>query len=78
MSLLLPAYTHLIILTVARTHLFIGKPDTPENRAGFVSTIPLGRPSEPSDIANACCYLASDEASFITGTALEVDGGRCV
>ncbi|KPA38916.1 3-oxoacyl-acp reductase [Fusarium langsethiae] len=60
------------------THLFIGKPDTEENRAGFVSTIPLGRPSTPSDIANACCYLASDEAAFITGVDLEVDGGRCV
>ncbi|KAF5584875.1 3-oxoacyl-(acyl carrier) reductase [Fusarium subglutinans] len=60
------------------THLFIGKPDTEENRKGFVSTIPMGRPSTPSDIANACCYLASDEASFITGVDLEVDGGRCV
>ncbi|PTD03427.1 4-formylbenzenesulfonate dehydrogenase TsaC1/TsaC2 [Fusarium culmorum] len=60
------------------THLFIGKPDTEENRAGFVSTIPIGRPSTPSDVANACCYLASDEAAFITGVDLEVDGGRCV
>lgn len=32
----------------------------------------MGRPSTPSDIANACCYLASDEASFITGVDLEV------
>lgn len=57
---------------IVRTHLFIGKPDTEENRKGFVSTIPLGRPSTPSDIANACCYLASDEANFITGVNLEV------
>ncbi|CEJ92674.1 Putative Oxidoreductase, short-chain dehydrogenase/reductase [[Torrubiella] hemipterigena] len=67
-----------VVGLTAMTHLFLGKPDTPENRAAFVSTIPMGRPSEPADIANACCYLASDEAAFITGTALEVDGGRCV
>ena len=67
-----------LIATTSRTHLFLGKPDTPENRAAFVSTIPLGRPSMPSDVANACCYLASEEASFITGTNIEVDGGRCV
>lgn len=52
--------------------------DTPEMRAKFVSTIPLGRFSKPLDVANACLYLASDEAEFITGTCIEVDGGRCV
>ncbi|HJS32461.1 MAG TPA: glucose 1-dehydrogenase [Alphaproteobacteria bacterium] len=52
--------------------------DTPENRAKFVGSIPLGRLSQPEDIANAALYLASDEANFITGVALEVDGGRCV
>jgi 3-oxoacyl-[acyl-carrier protein] reductase len=52
--------------------------DTPENRAKFKATIPLGRLSTPRDIANAALYLASDEAEFITGVALEVDGGRCV
>lgn len=57
---------------------FMGVPDTPENRAKFTATIPLGRFSTPDDIANACLYLASDEAAFITGTCLEVDGGRCV
>lgn len=57
--------------------LFMGE-DTPENRAKFISTIPLGRMSTPRDIANAALFLASDEAEFITGTALEVDGGRCV
>ncbi|KAI1068704.1 hypothetical protein LB507_006211 [Fusarium sp. FIESC RH6] len=67
-----------VVGSTGMTHLFIGKPDTEENRKGFVSTIPLGRPSTPSDIANACCYLASDEANFITGVNLEVDGGRCV
>ncbi|HJS33316.1 MAG TPA: SDR family oxidoreductase, partial [Alphaproteobacteria bacterium] len=41
-------------------------------------SIPLGRLSQPEDIANAALYLASDEANFITGVALEVDGGRCV
>ena len=52
--------------------------DTPENRARFVASIPLGRLSRPDDIASAALYLASDEAAFITGVALEVDGGRCI
>ncbi|KAH8812700.1 3-oxoacyl-reductase [Xylogone sp. PMI_703] len=67
-----------VVGSTGMTHLFLGKPDTEENRAGFLSTIPLGRGSTPSDVANACCYLASDEASFITGVELQVDGGRCV
>ena len=56
---------------------FMGE-DTPELRARFTASIPLGRLSTPADMASAACWLASDEASFITGTALEVDGGRCV
>jgi 3-oxoacyl-[acyl-carrier protein] reductase len=56
---------------------FMGE-DTPELRAKFRATIPLGRLSTPLDIANAALYLVSDEASFITGVALEVDGGRCI
>ncbi|TCT12040.1 3-oxoacyl-[acyl-carrier protein] reductase [Tepidamorphus gemmatus] len=58
-------------------HLFMGE-DTPEKRAQFISTIPLGRLSTPRDVANAALWLASDEAEFITGVALEVDGGRCI
>lgn len=58
-------------------HLFMGE-DTPEKRALFKSSIPLGRLSTPLDIANAALWLASDEAQFITGVALEVDGGRCI
>jgi 3-oxoacyl-[acyl-carrier protein] reductase len=57
---------------------FMGLPDTPENRAKFVAGIPLGRMSKLSDVANACLYLASDEAEFITGVVLEVDGGRTI
>lgn len=57
---------------------FMGMPDTPENRARFLSTIPLGRLCEPEDMANAALYLASDEAEFITGVILEVDGGRTI
>lgn len=57
---------------------FMGVADTPENRARFVATIPMGRFSTPEDVANACLYLASDEARFITGVCIEVDGGRCV
>jgi len=57
---------------------FMGLPDTPGNRAKFIASVPLGRLSEPRDVANACLYLASDEAEFITGVVLEVDGGRTI
>ncbi len=56
---------------------FMGQ-DTPEIRAKFLSTIPLGRFSQPQDIANAALFLCSDEAAMITGIAMEVDGGRCI
>jgi 3-oxoacyl-[acyl-carrier protein] reductase len=57
---------------------FMGVPDTPENRAKFIATIPMGRMSRPDDIAKATLYLASEEADFITGVVLPVDGGRTV
>ena len=57
---------------------FMGMPDTPENRAKFIATVPLGRLSEPKDMANAALYLASDEAELLTGVILEVDGGRTI
>jgi 3-oxoacyl-[acyl-carrier protein] reductase len=57
---------------------FAGGKLTPEVEAKFVATIPLGRPSTPLDIANAVLYLASDEAAFVSGVCLEVDGARCV
>jgi len=56
---------------------FMGE-DTPEIRAKFLSTIPMGRFSTPQDMGNAACFLCSDEASMITGVALEIDGGRCI
>lgn len=56
---------------------FLGE-DTPEMRAKFLATIPIGRFSTPEDLGNAACFLCSDEASMITGVALEVDGGRCI
>ncbi|MEO5702183.1 MAG: SDR family oxidoreductase [Casimicrobiaceae bacterium] len=56
---------------------FMGE-DTPAMRAKFIATSPMGRLSLPSDIATAAVFFASDEAGFITGTCLEVDGGRCV
>ena len=56
---------------------FMGE-DTPEMRAKFLSTIPLGRFSQPEDLGNAACFLVSDEASMITGVCMEVDGGRCI
>jgi 3-oxoacyl-[acyl-carrier protein] reductase len=52
--------------------------NTDAHRARFVAIVPLGRLSTPKDVANAALYLASDEAGFITGVALEVDGGRCI
>ncbi|SOY55072.1 SDR family oxidoreductase [Cupriavidus taiwanensis] len=67
-----------VIGATALLEEFMGMPDTPENRAKFLATIPMGRMSTPQDVANACLYLASDEAAFITGTCIEVDGGRCV
>ena len=57
---------------------FMGIPDTPENRAKFIATIPMGRLSVPRDIANAAVFLASEEASFLTGLELPVDGGRTI
>jgi 3-oxoacyl-[acyl-carrier protein] reductase len=57
---------------------FMGVPDTPENRARFVATIPLGRRSKPSDIAAAAVYLGSDAAEFISGVEFPVDGARTV
>lgn len=56
---------------------FMGQ-DTPEMRAKFLATIPIGRFSTPEDLANAACFLCSDEASMITGVCMEVDGGRCI
>ena len=56
---------------------FMGQ-DTPEIRAKFLSTIPMGRFSTPEDLGNAACFLCSDEASMITGVCMEVDGGRCI
>ncbi len=56
---------------------FMGE-DTPEMRAKFIGTIPLGRFSQPEDLGNAACYLCSDEASMVTGVCMEVDGGRCI
>lgn len=58
------------------THRLMGVADTPENRARFLATIPLGRYCRPSDVAAAALYLASDAAEFITGVEFPVDGGR--
>ena len=56
---------------------FMGE-DTPEMRARFLATIPLGRFSTPEDLGNAAAFVCSDEASMITGVGLEIDGGRCI
>jgi 3-oxoacyl-[acyl-carrier protein] reductase len=57
---------------------FAGGAVTEEAKKRFLATIPLGRFSTPLDVANACLYLASDEAQFISGVCIEVDGARCV
>ncbi len=59
------------------TAMFLGE-DTPEMREAFRATIPLGRFSTPEDVAQAALFLSSDEAQFLTGVCMEVDGGRCV
>jgi 3-oxoacyl-[acyl-carrier protein] reductase len=56
----------------------LGVPDTPENRAKFIASVPLGRLCRPSDVAAAALYLASDEAEFITGVEFPIDGGRTI
>ena len=56
----------------------LGGEDTPEGRNKLISTIPLGRMTVPKDVANAALYLSSDEAKFVTGVCMEVDGGRCI
>jgi 3-oxoacyl-[acyl-carrier protein] reductase len=56
---------------------FMGE-DTPEVRAKFLASIPLGRFSTPQDLGHAACFLCSDEASMLTGVCMEVDGGRCI
>jgi 3-oxoacyl-[acyl-carrier protein] reductase len=68
----------LINVNNGRLPLVLGKEDTPENRAPLLASIPLGRFTAVTDVANAACFLASDEASYITGTLMEVDGGRCI
>ncbi len=67
-----------VIGETALLEMFMGMPDTPENRKKFLATIPMGRMSKPLDVANAALFLASDEAEFISGICLEVDGARCV
>jgi 3-oxoacyl-[acyl-carrier protein] reductase len=57
---------------------FMGMKDTPENRARFVATIPMGRLAEPEDIAKAAIYYVSDDSEFITGVCMPVDGGRVI
>ena len=57
---------------------FAGGAVTEETKKRFLATVPLGRFSTPLDVANACLYLASDEAEFISGVCIEVDGARCV
>ncbi len=56
---------------------FVGG-DSDAHRAAFLATVPLGRLCTPTDVANAMVYLASDEAGFVTGAVIEVDGGRCI
>jgi 3-oxoacyl-[acyl-carrier protein] reductase len=56
--------------------MFSGVEDTPEERERFGKTVPLGRMSDPQDVANAAVFLASDEASFVSGVNFPVDGGR--
>jgi len=67
-----------VIGETALLEKFMGVPDTPENRAKFIATIPLGRLSRPADVANAALILATDASEFISGVEFPVDGGRTV
>lgn len=67
-----------VIGETALLEAFMGVPDTPENRAKFIATIPMGRLSRPDDVAAAALFLASDEAAFISGVEFPVDGARTV
>lgn len=67
-----------VIGETALLEAFMGVPDTPENRARFIATIPLGRLSRPSDVAQAAVFLASNDAAFISGVEFPVDGARTV
>lgn len=58
--------------------MFAGVKDTEENRSKFLDNVPMGRLCEPRDVADSCLWLASDEARFVTGVCLEVDGGRAI
>lgn len=65
-----------VIGATGLTAEFMGGEDTPEVRARFIASVPIGRMSTPADIANACVFLAEDASSLITGVLLPVDGGR--
>ena len=67
-----------VISDTALLPAFLPGEDTPEVRQKLIDTIPLGRMSTPLDVARGCLFLASDEAEFLTGCCLDVDGGRCV
>lgn len=67
-----------VIGETAMLQQFMGQPDTAENRAKFISTIPLGRLSRPSDVAAVAHFLATDAAEFISGVEFPVDGARTV
>lgn len=56
----------------------MGVEDTPENRKQFEAQVPMGRICEVEDVAGVCLFLASDEAKFVTGVCLKVDGGKCI
>lgn len=57
---------------------FTGQPDTEENRKKFIGDVPMGRLTDPKDVANAICFLASDDAAFIVGQNLVIDGGKTI
>lgn len=67
-----------VMAATALLHDFMGVPDTPENRARFVGTIPMGRMCDPTDVANVAVFLAADASGFLTGLDVPVDGGRAI
>lgn len=58
--------------------MFVGVPDTEENRQKFTGQVPMGRLTDPSDVAKGALFFASDDSKFVTGDTMIIDGGKSI